>query len=981
MTMAYGLKLQLLKGLLTAAIIIMADSFAFSQNTVSGSVLDGDGKPLTGATIRNISRSEGTTSDSSGQFRIKAVYGDRLLVSYVGFISVERRYNGEPHLINYLKEDVRTLEDVVAIGYGTAKRKDLTGAITSLQSKDLNSGIYTSPDLLMQGKISGLQLANNNGQPGGSALVRIRGNSALSGTGQPLFVIDGILLDGRSLQAGNNPLNFINATDIYSIDVLKDASATAIYGSRAAYGVVIINTKKGKSGPARINVGASAGFASILKKIRVLNANEFRGALAYYNVPADFDKGGNTDALDAILQNGLQQNYSVAITGGNETGKYRLSFNHTDQNGILRNTGFSKYALDVSGNFLFLDSKKLGIDVNLLSSQYIQKTPAPADGASRIMQAALQWNPTDLLKNADGSLKIRPGDPDNPLALNELTRAAFKVTTILGNIAPYYKFTDWLEYKLLFGINYNAGVSRTSENQLILQPGDQRGSASIVNTEMITQQLTQTLTFDKELAAGFRLVAVGGLEYMKFVNKGSSVSAFGVRGTGFGNFGLDYTNYIQYSSTSDRSIASYIDPKSSLTSYFARTIFNWKNKYLLTVTARADGSSKFGSNNQYAWFPSFAVGWNIDKEDFFRLSVINRLKVRAGWGKTGNQEFPAGSAQAKYSFRDNGAIIQVNSPNADLKWQSDRQYNIGIDFAMWDNRITGTIDYFDKTTTNLLYPNVPIQPAPPLSLVRWMNLDGKIINRGLEAAVNSSILRGDAFSLDIGVNATFLSNSVSAMPKTIITGALRGSGASGATVEVIGNGVPMNAFFTRKFIGIDKANGVSKYETNDATFYYVGNPNPSTLLGLSSLLRYKKFSLTTTWYGTLGQDIFFNTLMNVINVGGINFGRNISADEYKAPVKESIYNAVTPSSRFIRKGNYIKLSNVTLAAELGKPTKAFKGFIIYVTGQNLLLFTKYPGFDPESNFDGSNNGIPSLGIDFVQYPSSKLLTIGLKLSL
>ncbi|MFI5187507.1 MAG: SusC/RagA family TonB-linked outer membrane protein, partial [Chitinophagales bacterium] len=850
--------------------------------------------------------------------------------------------------------------------------------VASVSEKDFNNGIFASPDKLIQGKVSGVQIIYNNGQPGGAASIKVRGNSALTGTGQPLFVIDDVPLDGRSLQAGNNPLNFINPDDIATIDVLKDASATAIYGSRAAFGVVIINTKKGQVGPPKLNVAVSTGVSSILKKIKVLNAGQYREAIKYYNVSPLNDKGGNVDALGSILQNGLQQNYTIVVSGGNENGKYRLSTNFLDQDGIIRNTGFKKYGIDLSTNFKFLESKKLGLDINVNSSQYIQNVPNGAFGASNLIQAALQWNPTDSLKKADGSFNI---PLVNPVALTELIKYNLKVTTVLGSISPYYRFTDWLEYKLLVSINYSPGIFRYSLNQALLDPFNQWGFAAIENNELTTQQITHTLNFNKEILSGLNLNAVAGFEYMKFTRKGFALNGVGADGIGFGNFGLDYTNYIQYSSTSNRSISSFADPITELKSFFGRTIFNYKDKYLLTATFRADGSTKFGENDKYGYFPSIAVAWNISKEKFFKLNFVNALKLRGGWGKTGNQEFPSGSAQARYSFQDNGTRIQVNSPNPDLKWQSDKQYNIGVDFSILNNRISGTLDYFNKTTTDLLFPSPPIQPAPPSSVVRWINLDGKIINKGLEVLINGAVIRNKEFSWDLSVNVTFLKNNVSGMPSPVATGSLQGPGTSGASVEVIQNGLPMNAFFTRKFLGMDKATGFAIYQDDGNTFYYVGNPNPKTLVGISSTLRYKKLTFTANMYGAFGQDIFYNTLLNVINVSGINAGRNIGLSIYKDPVKESFANPVTASSRFIVKGNYLKMVNLTIGYALGNVAKAFKEANIYITGQNLFIITKYPGFDPEANYDGSINGVPSLGIDFVQYPSSRTIIFGVSFSL
>jgi len=950
-------------------------TIVFSQSVIRGTITGRDGLPLGGATIKINNSNSTTIADSAGFFNLKANTGDVMEFSFVGYSARKVVLGNETQLNILLTEVIVDLDDVVVIGYGTARKKDLTGAVASIAAKDFNNGILTSPDQLIQGKVSGVQIIGNNGAPGGAITVKVRGNSALSGTGQPLYVIDGVPLDGRSLLAGSNPLNFINPNGIASIDVLKDASATAIYGSRAAYGVIIINTKKGKPGSTKINVDASAGATSILKRIQVLNAAQFRQAIQYYNVNSAFDKGADTDALDAILQNGFQSNYTIGISGGNENGQYRIAGSLLDQDGIVKNTGFKKYGLDLAGNFKILESKKLGLDINVHSSQYIQNVPFPDIGSAQIIYSALRWNPTDLLRNADGTFKKVDGI-QNPAAAIEMIKNNQKVTVILGSISPYYKINSWLEYKLLFSINYSTGISRSSVNQDIVQAGSPPGNATIKNNELTTSQITHTLNLSKKLSADLKLDAVAGYEYTQFKNKGFSLTGNGLPGTGFGNFGIDYTNYIQYSDLNGRGISSFADPTSQLKSFFGRTILNYKEKYLLTATYRADGSSKFGANNKYGYFPSFAAAWNLHKEKFFKPGFVNSLKIRAGWGKTGNQDFPAGSAQSRYSFFDGGILRQVNNPNPDLKWQSDRQYNIGLDFSIWKNRISGTIDYFNKTTINLLFPSPPIQPTPPDAVVRWINLDGEIQNKGLEILINTSVINDKDFGFDININATFLKNNVSGLPAPIFTGFISGP------IQIIQNGFPMNTFFTRKFLGLDKSTGFSNYADGGATFYHVGNPNPKVLLGISPSIHYKKLSLTANMYGTFGQDIFFTPLMSALNVGGINVGSNIGLSIYKDPVKESIANpSQSPSSRFIKKGNYLKMAHLTFNYALGNVKNIFKDVNIYVTGQNLFILTKYPGFSPETNYDASINGIPSLGIDAPHYPSPRTIIFGLRFSL
>jgi len=971
---------------------------AFSQNIINGIITGREGKALVGASISVKGAIRGVTSDSAGRFHLLVARGVSIEISYIGYLSQQIIIADQNELHISLAEDFSNLNDVIVIGYGTSKIKDLTGAIGSLSENDFNKGTFSSPDQLIQGKASGVQIINNNGIPGGAATIMIRGNDALTGTGQPLYVIDGVPLDGRSLasgdnatnpqnngsfQSGTNPLNFINPDDIASIEILKDASATAIYGSRGSFGVVLINTKKGQAGRSKLEIGSSIGISSIMKKTKVLDAAQYRSAINYYDVSSSNDFGSSANAMDAILQNGFQQNHTIAASGGSETGKYRLSGNLLDQDGIIIHTGLKKYVVDLSTNFKFLDSKKLGLDVNLISSQYIQTVPLPATGSDELIFSALQWNPTKSLTNKDGSLSINAGDdPPNPVALADYLRNNLKVTTILGSVSPYYKFTDWLEYRFLYSINYSTSIDRFSLD-VALNPynqGNTGGQIYIANNELTTEQMTHTITFNKRVSANLHLTALAGYEYTKTDMKGYNLSGNG-DSIGFGSYGLDYTNYIQYSYQGSRQLYSFANPITELQSYFARAIFNLQEKYLLTATFRADGSSKFGANNKYGYFPSFAAAWNISKEKFFNSDFFNLLKMRVGWGATGNQEFPPGSAQARYAFQNGQTIIQINNPNPNLKWQSDKQYDIGIDFSMYQSRISGTIDYFHKTTSNLLYPGPPIQPAPPQSTIRWSNLDGEIINKGLEVLMNINIMHQKDFSLDVSANATFIKNNVSGLPTTIYTGTLQGSGVSGDLVEVIKNGLPMNAFYTRQYLGIDKSSGISQYVDSGNTFHYVGNPNPTALLGISTTFRFKKLSLLINMFGAFGKSIFDNTSLNVINAGGINVGRNIGLSVYNNPVKESIANPVTPSSRYVENGNYVKMSNLTFSYNLGDVKNVCRAANIYITARNLFVITKYQGFDPEVNADRNNNGVPSLGIGYVEYPSARTVSVGINFSL
>ncbi|HLG38489.1 MAG TPA: SusC/RagA family TonB-linked outer membrane protein [Chitinophagaceae bacterium] len=983
---------------------VVQSSYA-QDRVVTGIVTDSkDGTPVSGASVQAKGTRTGTSTKTDGSFTISIAPGvTTLIISSIGYETQEVSVEGKSSVeVAFVVTVGANLNEVVVTGYGTAKKKDLTGSVGSLKDKDFNKGVFTSADQLIQGKLSGVQVVNNSGQPGGATTVKIRGSSALTGSGQPLYVVDGVPLDGRSPRPGlgdiglggsnpgNNPLNFINPADIASIDVLKDASATAIYGSRAAYGVVMITTKKGKSGEPRIDVSSSIGFSKILKQIEILNAAQYRQALTYYGLGTANDKGANVDAMGAILRTAVVHNHNVAISGGTTNAKYRFSFGLLDQEGIVRKSGIKKYTANLSGNFKFLDNKRLGLDVNVIPSQYMEEiAPISNNAGSRgsLIGNALQWNPTEnlIIKRSNGtdSLNVKVGgDLLNPLAVSEAFTDKAKVTTILGSVSPYYKLTDDLEYRMVYSIAYGTGLRGTTVKPFInFNDTYGKGRVRLAQSQLTTQQVTHTVSYTKQLASSVNVNAVAGYEYLSFKNKGYDLNGFGQVGAlgGFGDFGLEYEDYIQYTDPTNRTINSYSDPTNELQSYFVRTEFNIQDKYLVKGSFRADGSTKFGKNNKYGYFPAFAVAWNISRESFFKVPLINSLKLRASWGKTGNQEFPSGSAQLRYSFSGNGsgAFNAANNANPDLKWQSDRQYNIGFDAQILKNRITIVVDYFNKRTTDLLFPSEPAQPAAPGGVVKWVNLDGNIDNKGVEAAVNASIITQRDLTWDFGVNGTFVTNKVSNLSSSINTGSLDGQGITGTTVQVIRNGLPINAFFTRQFLGFDKSTGLAMYTNDGDLLYYVGNPNPKALLGISTTVRYKKLTLTANLNGAFGHDIYNNTLNSVINVGSINNGKNIALSVFRDPVKESFANPLTASSRFLENGNYLKMANATISYMIGDIGKSIKGLTVYVNGQNLFVITQFSGFDPEVNVDKNINGVPSTGIEYIPYPSARTFNFGI----
>jgi iron complex outermembrane receptor protein len=988
----------LLKLLIVPAILIAG--YAYSQDkTISGKITDSkDGSAVVGASVVAKGTTGGTSTNAEGNFSLSVPSSvTTLVITSVGFDAMEVDIAGKTSVAVTLQSQLGGLNEVVVIGYGTARKKDLTGSTASVAAKDFNKGTYAAPDQLIQGKAAGVLVINNTGQPGGSTTVRIRGSSSIRSGNQPLFVLDGIPLPGGSARPGGqgdngvNPLNFINPGDIANIEILKDASATAIYGSRGANGVILITTKRGKSGAPTLDVNASAGISNVAKQLEVLSADEYREKLAdpFYNIATDpatgrkqGDFGSSVDAFDEITRTALTQNYNVALSGGTETGRYRLSVGYLRQDGIVKTTDLEKLTANLSANFRFLESKKLGLDINLLTTQtseHVIFNNAVVGFTGNVIGQALQWNPTQpLYKPGTDSAAVLTGSTTvNPIAQLRYFQDRLITNTVIASISPSYKFTNDLEYKLIYSVNKQVGVLREQINRLLNNQGvENRGFALIGNGEQTAIQVTNTLNYTKQITSAFNLNAVIGHEYLNYDNRFQFQGAFD-----FPNNGLNYYDFMQYGSLASRQIRSYASPTTELQSYFARAIINYKDKYLFTGTFRADGSTRFGENNQYGYFPSVGVAWNVTKEDFLaNISFINNLKVRLGWGETGNQEFSSGASLNRFVFGDNGVVNRATYGNPDLKWETSQTTNVGIDFSVFNNRVSGSIDYFYKKTTDVLFESVLADPAPSGTI--WKNLDGYVLNKGVEIMLTGNLMRTKDIDWNLSTNVSFLKNVVEGLTGFYETGELRGQGFSNVLGQRVVSGQPLNVWYMGIFEGIDKTTGQSIYTGGDASAnkFYVGSPNPKTILGISTDFSYKDFVATINMNGTFGHYLFNNTAATVLGIGNLGT-RNVAKSVFEGDAKEDPSNAPAPSTRNLEKGNYLKMANVSVGYRIGNIGKSIRNLYISLTGQNLFVITNYTGFDPEVNTNGDFNGIPSIGIEYVPYPSARTFQIGINFSL
>jgi iron complex outermembrane receptor protein len=914
-----------------------------------------------------------------------------LVISSVGFTTETVDIAGKTEISVSLQPSNASLNEVVVVGYGTVRKKDLTGSVVSIKEKDFNRGVITGPDMLLQSKVAGLEITNNSGQPGAATTVKIRGNNSIRTNNNPLYVIDGVPLDGRtakpnlvfsSLDFGStpesNPLLYINPFDIAQVDVLKDASATAIFGSRGANGVIVITTKKGATGSPKLEFNAGWGFnAGYMHKYKVLTASQFRDFTSKNSL--SYDSGSSVDPLKAITQSGLTQNYNLAISAGNENGKYRISLLGSSQDGFIKKTGLDKYLGNIAGQYKFLD-KRLSIDFDLIAGHTTENMGVISNTAGangNLMSYALNWNPTLAFKNSNGLWKD-PAYP-NPLALIDGFSDVANVNVFLANMSATLKLVKGLDYKFLYAINHGTGKRLTNMDGWIpnIKGVSSSGFAEISDAALTSQTFTHTLNYSTNFTDDLKFEAVVGYEYWKtdYSNSFTAASQFNYNLDESNRISVPYTSIFQNAGTVLAPLTTTVDPTTEIQSYFGRVNFNFYQKYYLTATFRADGSNKFGKNNKYGYFPSVGAKWVVSNENFLKESnAFNNLALRASWGITGNQEFPSGASLEQFTSTAYNNFGQVNVANPNLKWEKTTSFNVGLDFSILRNKISGSFDYYHKNTTDLLFQSTAIQPAP--ASIFFINLPAHLINSGVEFAASSTIIEGNNFSWDLGFNIAYNKNILKDFNQAPIpTGQVSGQGVSGALAQIIANNQPVDEYYLKKFKGYDQ----SGQQIIEDTASFCGDPNPHVLLGISTTLNYKQFSLTLNAGGAYDYLVYNNTHNTVTNIGVITKGLNTDAEALHS--QESTSDGVAASSRYLESGNYFKLRNATLNYHLGNIGGLFKDCNVYVSGTNLFVLTKFTGFDPEVNVDKNNNNYPSRSMEYIPYPTARMIMFGINFGL
>ena len=978
------------------ALVVGATSVALAQTTIRGTITDADtGEPLIGANVLVVGTSTGTITDFDGNYELTVPAGsDQIRVSYTGYSPQDIAIVAGVTDYSPTLSSGELLDEVVVVGYGTVKKTDLTGSIASVGERDFQAGIISNPEQLIQGRVAGVQITENSGEPGGGVNVRIRGTTSVRAGNGPLYVVDGVPLAGNETVRGNdgfgdgasaprNPLSFINPSDIESISVLKDASAAAIYGARGANGVVIVTTKSGRGGNTGVDLNVSVGASSPANTLDLLEAGEYvAAAVAAGADPASADGGFATDWQDVIYRTGLTQNYSLGFGGGSANSNYRFSLSYLDQEGIVENTGLERFTGRISAYNSFLD-ELADVRVSLTASRINDEFAPITNNAGfqgSLIGAALQANPTLPIYeggNADNGF-LQSQDFRNPAAILEYFDDNARTNRVLANVTGGLNFTDNLRYQVTFGYDASTGVRRTSrDRRLFVGNGDAGagvfdGVQAVGTTENRNVLLEHTLSFNTDLGDN-PLGFVVGYAFQDFNN--SFVGAQSIRSTLPNDEDTFSDPTFNLGAVEDpANIQAFSDGGSyDLQSYFGRANYTIADKYLLTATVRADGSSRFGENERYGIFPSFSAKWRLSEEDFIPESVYD-LALRVGWGVTGNQEFPSNlSALAVTSYNNTGGNSLVSLPNPDLKWEETSQLNVGLDYGFAGGRILGSLDFFNKVTSDLLF--IAQQPAPtPGSAFTYVNLDGEVINTGVELSLDGRIVDNADFSWQTILTGSYINNEVRGVNSIVNTGAINGQGLSGAYAQRIADGQPLFAYFLREFEGYD-SEGLGIYANNGA-LAFVGDPLPDANVGLANNLRFGDVDVSLFLQGVFGFQVYNNTANAIFLKGNLRNGRNSTQDNADSP--ESPNNFGEASTRFLENGDFVRIQNLSIGYNI--PTAGMNNVSrmrVYLTGQNLYTFTGYSGYDPEVNTDKSIDGVPSLGIDYTSYPRARTFLLGL----
>ena len=1008
------------------ALFILCHFLVSAQGTVSGTVTDAEAaEGLPGVNVVIKGTNVGTVTDIEGNYALTVpLNGDILVFSSVGFVTQEVGINGRSTVDLVMSPDVQSLSEIVIVGYGTVRKSDLTGSVASVSGETVKEFPVASIDQGIQARAPGVQVTQASAAPGGGVSVRIRGANSINSGSEPLYVVDGfpIYPNNAAYGAGGdrrptNALATINPNDIESIEILKDASATSIYGSRGSNGVVLITTKRGQSGQTSIQYDGSYSIQEAAKTIEVLNPQEYaeyqnlralsRGIDAPYPNPASL--GGGVNWQDEILRAGAINNHQLTFSGGNDKTRYAFSGGLYKDKGIVVNSNFKRYSLRAN-----IDSKALNDKLTISTSTSFNRTstqalPTDRGGPGGLIISAIGQSPIGPVYNDDGSYHLELYDGRflmNPLGEALETVDADRANRLLSNSYLEYQLLDGLKLKSSLGFDiYNA--NRRTYYSLDTRAGLQNNVQLTEATRYLTNILNENiLSYNKEFNENHRLDALVGYTYQKEINRYASTTNQ--------DYAVDDAEANQLQGGLDPQIPYSERDTWELVSFISRVNYSLFNRYLLTATLRRDGSSRFGANNKWANFPSVALGWRIIEEAFMQnTSLFSDLKLRASYGITGNSEIPlyrslSGFNIVNYSF--NGVLVaglgENRVENPDLKWESTRQFNLGLDASFLAGRLNLTTDFFLTNTQDLLLDvALPTSSGFNTALLN----SGSLQNRGFELGIDAIPVDNGTFSWNINGNISFLRNEITSLGESAPFYSTSTSGHQGVRGSWVEEGLPIGAWKGLNAIGLWQSedeieNGASfpfdkpgyvRYEDvngdgeiNSDDEVIVGDPNPDFIWGLTQNFRFKNFDLSIFFRGSQGNDV--RNLQAAEHADGVgNYNQfavayrdawtpsNPDASRPVVDATREFANFFRNSDFFVEDGSFIRLQNVALGYTL--PEISFiNSARIYVSAQNLFNITEYTGYDPEVNNQGQNN--LNRGDDYDAYPRARVYTMGVNLT-
>lgn len=961
---------------------ITTKNFLFLKQTIKGKVTDENGMPLPGATIVELDTKKAVVTDYDGVFEITVENSSSVLVvTYIGY--KEKRFvANQQNITIQLYPDTTELKEVVLIGYGSTTRKDVTGAVSSIAAKDMNQGAIVNPLQLISGKSAGVNITQTGSEPGSTPSVRIRGISSLIGGSDPLVVVDG-------LQGNMDLLNQIPPSEIASMDILKDASATAIYGSRGAAGVIIVSTKKNKAGRTSVEYATSMALDYIPKELDMLNASQWWEQAQLNGVPASANHGSDTDWYGILTKNGATQTHTLSFGGGTDKFSYRASISAILQDGVVINTSNNKYIGRVQATQSAIDDKlKLTFNLNTGITEATNSIGSIGRAAftSNLITNAYVMRPTDPVFDTDGSYYTDPNVFQylNPYAAAQTVTNDGDYDNLFGSLKAdldIYEglaagwFGSWRKTNSTNG--YYLPAESTNAAAI-----DQKGYANIRNDKQNERLMNINLSY-KKVFGDHSINALALYEWQNQMYQGNFAQA-----RGFINDIATY-NALQLgdlSKVQPGDLQSYKNDR-TVVSFLGRVNYSFLNRYLVTGSLRRDGASVFGSNNKWGDFPSASVAWQIDKEPFMAdQTTFSDLKLRVGYGVTGNQQglYPQNSISlvggSGVTYFGGEPITNFNitqNANSDLRWETKKQTNIGVDFALLNSRLRGTVDVYTATTDNLLFDYTVPQPPYPFNSIK-ANV-GSLLNEGLEVTVAYDLIRSENTTLTLAGNASFLRNEILNLSGSINGVPLNTNYVPWGPSSYLIEGQPIGTFNILHHTGKDNANSETVLDVDGNGIIDQGNTSPDRMIQGSALPTYTYSFNPTFIHKNLDVSMLFrgsggNKIYNGLR-SSLSYLENIGkANVLDSAIPLGLYTSKYGSDLWLEDGSFLRLENVTVGYNFHfEKVKYIESVRLSITGNNLLLITDYSGIDPELNLSGSNG----FGGDNGIYPRTRSVAFGL----